>query len=91
MQIQDGALVNNSQIYEVMRHNGYSVENALGEIVDNAMESGASEIRVYFKATQKDPDTSGEIIVLDNGSGMPPEVLGKCMVLGCPYCYSISL
>ena len=46
--IHDNALINISQVYESLRYNDYSVENGLGEIVDNSVEAGASEIRVYF-------------------------------------------
>ena len=47
-QIQTNALINISQVYESLRYNDYSVENGIGEIVDNSVEAGASEIRVYF-------------------------------------------
>ena len=47
-QMQNNSLINISQVYESLRYNDYSVENGLGEIVDNSVEAGASEIRVYF-------------------------------------------
>ena len=88
MQLRDNALINISQVYESLRYNDYSVENGLGEIVDNSVEAGASEIRVYFKKKvkhigKKDIEEIDRIIVLDNGSGMSPAVLAKCLVLGC--------
>ena len=88
MQLQDNALINISQVYESLRYNDYSVENGLGEIVDNSVEAGASEIRVYFEKKikrigKKDIEEIEKISVLDNGSGMSPEVLAKCLVLGC--------
>ena len=86
--IHDNALINISQVYESLRYNDYSVENGLGEIVDNSVEAGASEIRVYFtkklkRIGKKDIEEIDKIIILDNGSGMSPEVLAKCLVLGC--------
>ena len=87
-QFQDNSLINIPQIYESLRYNDYSVENGLGEIVDNSVEAGASEIRVYFKKKsvrigKKSVEEIDQIVVADNGSGMSPEVLAKCLVLGC--------
>lgn len=86
--IHDNALINISQVYESLRYNDYSVENGLGEIVDNSVEAGASEIRVYFtkkikRIGKKEIEEIDKIIILDNGSGMSPAVLAKCLVLGC--------
>ena len=86
--IHDNALINISQVYESLRYNDYSVENGLGEIVDNSVEAGASEIRVYFtkkikRIGKKEIEEIDKIIILDNGSGMSPAVLSKCLVLGC--------
>lgn len=71
-----------------MRYNDYSVENGIGEIVDNSVEAGASEIRVYFtrksrRVGKKEIEEIDKIIIIDNGSGMSPEVVAKCLVLGC--------
>ncbi len=88
LQLQDNALINISQVYESLRYNDYSVENGIGEIVDNSVEAGASEIRVYFakktrRVGKKDIEEIDKIIIMDNGSGMSPKVLAKCLVLGC--------
>lgn len=88
MQLHDNALINISQVYESLRYNDYSVENGLGEIVDNSVEAGANEIRVYFtkrgkKIGKREIEEIDKIIIVDNGSGMSPEVLSKCLVLGC--------
>lgn len=87
-QVQDNALIDISQVYESLRYNDYSVENGIGEIVDNSVEAGASEIRVYFtKKTRKSGKRTVEeidkIVVMDNGCGMSPDVLRKCLILGC--------
>lgn len=88
MQLHDNALINISQVYESLRYNDYSVENGLGEIVDNSVEAGASEIRVYFtrklkRVGKKEIEEIDKIIILDNGTGMSPVILAKCLVLGC--------
>lgn len=85
---QNNSLINISQVYESLRYNDYSVENGLGEIIDNSVEAGASEIRVYFtkkttKLGKKKIEEVDKIIVADNGSGMGQEVVAKCLVLGC--------
>lgn len=87
MQLPSISLINISQIYESLRYNDYSVENGLGEIVDNSVEAGASEIRVYFTkklipSGKKAIETVDKIIVLDNGCGMNPDTLNRCLVLG---------
>lgn len=84
---QDTALIDTSKIYESLRYNDYSVENGLGEIVDNSVEAGASEIRVDFvkkprRVGKKEIEEIDKIIVSDNGSGMSPDILSKCLVLG---------
>ena len=63
-QMQNNSLINISQVYESLRYNDYSVENGLGEIVDNSVEAGASEIRVYFtkKITRLIPDQPAAIL-----------------------------
>ena len=70
--IHDNALINISQVYESLRYNDYSVENGLGEIVDNSVEAGASEIRAYFtkkikRFGKKEIEEFDKIIILDNG------------------------
>ena len=88
LQLQDNALINTSQVYESLRYNDYSVGNGLGEIVDNSVEAGAREIRVYFvkkekKVGKRTIEEVDKIVVQDNGEGMTPEILAKCLVLGC--------
>jgi hypothetical protein len=59
-----------------LRDLGYnSPTSALCEHVDNAIQWGANEIRVYFHQTGKKGDYRIDILVLDNGQGMAPNVL----------------
>ena len=59
-----------------LRDLGYnSTTSALCEHVDNAIQWGASEIRVYFHQSGKQPNQRIDILILDNGQGMAPNVL----------------
>jgi hypothetical protein len=59
-----------------LRDVGYNhTTSALCEHVDNAIQAGASEIRVYFRQTGKRGDYQIDTAVYDNGSGMSPTVL----------------
>lgn len=81
-------LIDTSHMYESLRFNDYSVENGLGEIVDNAVEAGASEIRVDLKRKtqkygKKQIEEVEQIAVADNGCGMAKNILANCLTLGC--------
>lgn len=81
-------LIDTSHMYESLRFNDYSVENGLGEIVDNAVEAGASEIRVDLKRKiqkygKKQVEEVEQIAVADNGCGMTENILAHCLTLGC--------
>lgn len=81
-------LIDTSHMYESLRFNDYSVENGLGEIVDNAVEAGASEIRVDLKRKtqkygKKQIEEVEQIVVADNGCGMAKDILSNCLTLGC--------
>jgi hypothetical protein len=81
-------LIDTSHMYESLRFNDYSVENGLGEIVDNAVEAGANEIRVDLKRKtlkygKKQIEEVEQIAVADNGCGMAENILANCLTLGC--------
>ena len=81
-------LIDVSHMYESLRYNDYSVENGLGEIVDNAVEAGAREIRIDFekksvKLGKRQVEEIVSIAVADNGVGMGEDIISKCLKLGC--------
>lgn len=81
-------LINISKMYESLRYNDYSIENGLGEIVDNSVEAGARHINVFFekkkiKVGTREKEEVDSIVVTDDGCGMSEEVLSQCLVLGC--------
>ncbi len=76
-------------LIQSLRDMGYnSTTSALCEHVDNAIQWGATEVRVYFHQTGKRGDYNVDVLVLDNGKGMAPNVLkvatsfGGSMVYG---------
>lgn len=59
-----------------LRDVGYNhTTSALCEHVDNAIEAGASEIRVFLRQTGKKGQYETDAAVYDNGSGMSPNTL----------------
>ena len=59
-----------------LRDVGYNTTtSAICEHVDNAIQAGANEIRVYFRQTGKQKEAVIDAAVYDNGSGMAPNVL----------------
>ena len=66
-----------------LRDLGYnSTTSALCEHVDNALQWGATEVRVYFRQTGKQPNQRIDALVYDNGKGMAPHVLKVAMAFG---------
>lgn len=59
-----------------LRDMGYeSTTSALCEHVDNAIGAGATNVRVYFRQVGRRGDMQTDIMVLDDGRGMAPNVL----------------
>jgi hypothetical protein len=76
-------------LIQSLRDVGYNhTTSALCEHVDNAIQAGATEIRVYFRQTGKRGDYQIDAAVYDNGSGMSQTVLkvatsfGGSMIFG---------
>ncbi len=84
--LKDGARVPlflGQTLINSLRDLGYnSTTSALCEHVDNAFQWGASEVRVYFRQTGKQPHQKIDILVYDNGQGMAPHVLKVAMAFG---------
>ena len=59
-----------------LRDVGYNhTTSALCEHVDNAVEAGATEVRIFYRQTGKKGDYQIDAAVYDNGRGMEPNVL----------------
>jgi len=82
-------LIRVDRMYESLRYNDFSTLNGLGEIVDNAVEAGAAHISVMVTVEKirkpgkkKVSEQITEIAVIDDGCGMSPRILHRCLVLG---------
>ena len=80
------ALVESGAALESMRNSDFDVYSAYGEVIDNAIQANATEIRVLiaFKpALAKHQREPIEFVAFgDNGIGMEQEVLHRCLQLG---------
>ena len=66
-----------------LRDQGYNdTTSALCEHVDNAIQARASEVRIYIRQIGKPGAYTTDVAVLDNGSGMAPNVLKVAMAFG---------
>ena len=66
-----------------LRDQGYNdTTSALCEHVDNSIQANATEVRIYFKQTGTRGAYNTDIAVLDNGTGMTPNVLKVAMAFG---------
>lgn len=66
-----------------LRDQGYNdTTSALCEHVDNSIQAGATEVRVYFRQIGKPGAYQTDIAVVDNGRGMAPNVLKVAMAFG---------
>jgi hypothetical protein len=63
-------------LIQSLRDVGYNhTTSALCEHVDNAIQAGATEIRVFFRQIGKPGSYQTDVAVYDNGRGMSPSVL----------------
>jgi hypothetical protein len=70
-------------LIQSLRDVGYNhTTSALCEHVDNAIQAGATEIRVAFRQTGKRGGYRTDIAVYDNGRGMSPAVLQVATAFG---------
>jgi hypothetical protein len=70
-------------LIQSLRDVGYNhTTSALCEHVDNALQAGANEIRIYFRQSGKKGEYQIDTAVYDNGAGMPPNVLKVATAFG---------
>lgn len=70
-------------LIQSLRDVGYNhTTSALCEHVDNAIQAGAKEVRVYFRQSGKKGEYQIDAAVYDSGSGMAPAVLKVASAFG---------
>jgi hypothetical protein len=70
-------------LIQSLRDVGYNhTTSALCEHVDNALQAGATEIRLYFRQSGKKGEYEIDAAVYDNGAGMAPNVLKVATAFG---------
>ena len=78
--------VNDSFIINSLRNCGYNNYTAIADIIDNSIEPevGSSFVRVDFETegSGKEKATVKSILIIDDGIGMPTNVLEEAMTLG---------
>ena len=69
-----------------MRNSDFDAYSAFGEVVDNSIQAGAKNVKVRFWYQPKSPQVKQEPILKvafgDDGSGMPADILHRCLQLG---------
>lgn len=65
------------RLLKVLRNTGFSNEAAMGEILDNSIDAGASYIDVYIQ----EREGKLELIIVDNGRGMSKGTLQGALTL----------
>jgi hypothetical protein len=70
-------------LIQSLRDVGYNhTTSALCEHVDNAIQAGASQVRVFFRQSGTKGEYEIDAAVYDNGCGMPPTVLKVATAIG---------
>lgn len=76
---------------EAIRSTGYSTTaNAIGEIVDNSIQAGASKVKIIVevrrgyrtKTSERETQIIERIGIIDNGCGMDSETLRMALIFG---------
>lgn len=82
--MSDVKLVSDAQALQSMRASDFDVHSAYGEVVDNALQADAKNIRIRLESRQGRGKAEPLISVAfaDDGHGMSPETLQQCLQLG---------
>jgi hypothetical protein len=80
-------LVRLDRMMESLRVAEYDTNSGIGELVDNAIESGANNVWIEYREVEetfgkKKLKVVGELAVIDDGEGMAVDVQRRCLALG---------
>lgn len=89
--IKEGATVPlfiGQTLVNALRDLGYNdTTSAVCEFVDNSVQWGAEEVRVYFHESRKKGKKRIDVLVIDDGVGMAPNVLRASTAFGGSMCF----
>ncbi len=89
--IKDGAnvpLFIGQTLINALRDLGYNdTTSAICEFVDNSVQWGAKEVRVYFNESGKKGQKRIDVLVADDANGMAPNVLRAATAFGGSMCF----
>jgi hypothetical protein len=76
-------MIQTGQALLSLRDSGHSLPTALGEVIDNSIEASANCVDVVLEQSEeRGKKRVHRIAIIDDGAGMPPEVLHRYLVLG---------
>ena len=80
---QDFSIVAVDKFIQATRDSGYKgTSNAVAELVDNALQAGATSITVSLTVEEEEDGRSIVLTVIDNGSGMDAQTLRTALRFG---------
>ena len=78
-----GEIVVVERFIEATRDSGYKgTPSAVAELVDNALDAGASRVHVRIARDDHDEETPLTVAVMDDGAGMSAEVMKRALGFG---------
>jgi len=76
-------MIQTGQALLSLRDSGHSLPTALGEVIDNSIEAKANNIAVLLEQSEeRGKKRVHRIAIVDDGAGMPPDILHRYLVLG---------
>ena len=80
------SLVENGAALQSMRNSDFDVYSAYGEVIDNSIQANAKNIVIQMFSKVRNATNRSEpidkIAFVDDGDGMPEEILHRCLQLG---------
>lgn len=76
-------MIQAGQALQSLRDSGHSLPTALGEVIDNSIEANANRVDVVLEQSEeRGKKRVHRIAIVDDGAGMPSDVLHRYLVLG---------
>lgn len=75
-------LFEDANALDSLRNSDFDAVSAYGEVIDNAIEAGARNIKVRFNTGEKGAEHLTSVVFGDDGKGMDAETLHRCLKIG---------